>query len=187
MICGPIQLGFHSSTTLVLEICFFSIIHEPLTNEFLKLGGSRCASPQEAGKDVAALIVLISHADQIDDVIFGHEGALKENGETAYLVDAYVSWGMSEVLKGKVMITSSGRSNAIARARPFLSGKSVCIILNILLCVKNKSKMVNELLEGIHLIASVEAISLGAKVRIHSLILYNIISNAAGNSWFDAT
>lgn len=47
--------------------------------------------------------------------------------------------------------------------------------------------MVNELLEGIHLIASVEAISLGAKVGIHPLILYDIISNAAGNSWFDAT
>lgn len=47
--------------------------------------------------------------------------------------------------------------------------------------------MVNELLEGIHLIASVEAIALGAKVGIHPLILYDIISNAAGNSWFDAT
>ncbi|XP_031281953.1 uncharacterized protein LOC116140467 [Pistacia vera] len=186
-------------------------IHEPLINEFLKLGGSRCASPQEAGKDVAALVVLISHADQIDDVIFGHDGALKglhkgsvlilrstmlpshfqkleknlsENGETAYLVDAYVSRAMSEVLKGKVMITSSGRSNAIARARPFLS--AMCEKLYVFegeVGAGSKSKMVNELLEGIHLIASVEAISLGAKVGIHPLILYDIISNAAGNSW----
>ncbi|KAJ0105252.1 hypothetical protein Patl1_19593 [Pistacia atlantica] len=159
-------------------------IHEPLINEFLKLGGSRCASPQGAGKDVAALVVLISHADQIDDVIFGHDGALKENGETAYLVDAYVSRGMSEVLKGKVMITSSGRSNAIARARPFLS--AMCEKLYVFegeVGARSKSKMVNELLEGIHLIASVEAISLGAKVGIHPFILYDIISNAAGNSW----
>ncbi|KAJ0048252.1 hypothetical protein Pint_16924 [Pistacia integerrima] len=207
-------------------------IHEPLINEFLKLGGSRCASPQEAGKDVAALVVLISHADQIDDVIFGHDGALKDggllcvcrvaqslslnssfnhaaitfpeigeesfrqpllhilspnnakNGETAYLVDAYVSRGMSEILKGKVMITSSGRSNAIARARPFLS--AMCEKLYVFegeVGAGSKSKMVNELLEGIHLIASVEAISLGAKVGIHPLILYDIISNAAGNSW----
>jgi 3-hydroxyisobutyrate dehydrogenase-like beta-hydroxyacid dehydrogenase len=40
--------------------------------------------------------------------------------------------------------------------------------------------MVNELLEGIHFIASVEAISLGG---IHPWIIYDIISNAAGNSW----
>ncbi|XP_042944624.1 L-threonate dehydrogenase-like [Carya illinoinensis] len=97
---------------------------------------------------VAALIVLISHADNLNDVIFGNEGALKglhrdvvvilcstllpsdirnlekhltDDCATAYLVDAYVSRGKSELLDGKVMITSSGRSDAIARAQPFLS------------------------------------------------------------------
>lgn len=44
--------------------------------------------------------------------------------------------------------------------------------------------MVNELLEGIHLVTSMEAISLGAKAGIHPLIVYDIISNAAGNSWY---
>lgn len=44
--------------------------------------------------------------------------------------------------------------------------------------------MVNELLEGIHLVAAVEAISLGSQAGVHPWILYNIISNAAGNSWY---
>lgn len=43
--------------------------------------------------------------------------------------------------------------------------------------------MVAMLLEGIHFIASVEALSLGAKAGIHPWIIYDIISNAAGNSW----
>lgn len=43
--------------------------------------------------------------------------------------------------------------------------------------------MVIELLEGIHSVASVEAIGLGAQAGIHPWILYDIISNAAGNSW----
>jgi 3-hydroxyisobutyrate dehydrogenase-like beta-hydroxyacid dehydrogenase len=43
--------------------------------------------------------------------------------------------------------------------------------------------MVNELLEGIHLVAAVEAISLGSQAGVHPWILYDIISNAAGNSW----
>ncbi|KAM4106536.1 hypothetical protein ACB094_04G071700 [Castanea mollissima] len=165
----------------------------------------------EAGRGVAALIVLISHADQINDVIFGNEGALKglpkdaiiilhstilpsyvqnlekrltDDCETAYLVDAYVSRGMSELLDGKVMITSSGRSDAIARARPFLS--AMCEKLYVFegkVGAGSRIKMVNELLEGIHLVASLEAISLGVKVGIHPWIIYNIISNAAGNSW----
>ena len=43
--------------------------------------------------------------------------------------------------------------------------------------------MVVEVLEGIHLVASVEAISLGVQAGIHPWIIYDIISNAAGNSW----
>lgn len=47
--------------------------------------------------------------------------------------------------------------------------------------------MIKELLEGIHLVASLEAISLGTKAGIHPWIIYDIISNAAGNSWFVPT
>ncbi|KAJ4713548.1 ketose-bisphosphate aldolase class-II family protein [Melia azedarach] len=186
-------------------------ISEDLVDKFLKLGGKKCASPVEAGKDVAALVVVISHADQIDEILFGHEGASKglqkgtviilrsailpshiqklektltEDDETAYVVDAYVSRGMSEISKGKLMITSSGRSNSIVRARPFLS--AMCEKLYVFegeIGAGSKVKMVNELLEGIHLIASVEAVSLGVQSGIHPWIIYDIISNAAGNSW----
>ncbi|KAD6454515.1 hypothetical protein E3N88_09221 [Mikania micrantha] len=45
------------------------------------------------------------------------------------------------------------------------------------------SKMVIELLKGIHFVSSVEAISLGVQDGVHPWILYDIISNAAGNSW----
>ncbi|XP_047156761.1 L-threonate dehydrogenase-like [Vigna umbellata] len=47
----------------------------------------------------------------------------------------------------------------------------------------SKVKMVNVMLEGIHFINAVEALSLGAKIGIHPWIIYDIISNAAGNSW----
>ncbi|CAL5368482.1 unnamed protein product [Camellia sinensis] len=47
-----------------------------------------------------------------------------------------------------------------------------------------KIKMVIELLEGIHFVSSVEAISLGAQAGIHPWIIYDIVSNAARNSWW---
>ncbi|XP_021614758.1 uncharacterized protein LOC110616633 isoform X3 [Manihot esculenta] len=185
-------------------------IEGALVDKFSNLGGVRCASPHEIGKDVAALIILLSHVDQINDVIFGQQGALKglqkgaviilrstifpshvqtlekslvADGVKAYLVDAYVSRGMSEVLDGRI-ISSSGTSEAIAKARPILS----------VMCEKlytfegevgagSKIKMVNELLEGIHLVASVEAISLGCQAATNPWMVYDIISNAAGNSW----
>ncbi|MED6155593.1 hypothetical protein PIB30_006459 [Stylosanthes scabra] len=186
-------------------------ISDSSIDELLKLGGRRCSSPLEVGRDVTALVVLICHADQTKDLIFGEEGVLKglksdtvlilrstispsilqkmekelaEVHEINYIVDAYVSLGRSDDLNGKVTIASSGRPDAIAKARPVLSA----------MCEKlftfegeigggSKVKMVSELLEGIHFIASVEALSLGAKAGIHPWIIYDIISNAAGNSW----
>ncbi|KAL6001464.1 hypothetical protein ACLOJK_007202 [Asimina triloba] len=43
--------------------------------------------------------------------------------------------------------------------------------------------MVIELLEGIHLVASLEALFLGTQAGVHPRILYDILSNAAGSSW----
>ncbi|WVZ15797.1 hypothetical protein V8G54_013363 [Vigna mungo] len=185
-------------------------INNPVIEEIVKLGGVRCSSPSEAGRDVTALVILISHIDQTNDLIFGDEGALKglkpdtvlilrstflpsflhklekdlEIHEIAYVVDAYVSYGRSDALNGKVIIVSSGRLDAIARAHHILTA----------MCEKlftfegeigggSKVKMVNVMLEGIHFINAVEALSLGAKIGIHPWIIYDIISNAAGNSW----
>ncbi|GMQ11561.1 hypothetical protein CsSME_00054150 [Camellia sinensis var. sinensis] len=183
----------------------------PLLDEFTNQGGIRCACPVEAGKDVVALVVLISHADQINDLLFGHESALKglrkdaviilhstilpahiqklekrltEDLERVFVVDIYVSKGMSEVLNGKIMIISSGQSDAITRARPILSAMSERLyVFEGALGAGSKIKMVIELLEGIHFVSSVEAISLGAQAGIHPWMIYDIISNAAGNSW----
>ncbi|XP_052181306.1 uncharacterized protein LOC127794335 [Diospyros lotus] len=193
------------------DVKAFEPCSSALLDEVIKQGGIRCDNLIEAGKDVAALVVLISHADQINDLFFGHESALKglhedtililhtsilpadiqklekrlkEASERACLVDAYVYRGMSGVLNGKVMIISSGGSDSITRARPILSAmcEKLCIFEGEL-GAGSKTKMVMDLLEGIHLVASVEAISLGVQAGIHPWILYDIISNAAGNSW----
>ncbi|KAG4400652.1 hypothetical protein GLYMA_07G103000v4 [Glycine max] len=214
-------IGFVGLDELSLEMAAKAIRHgydvqafeinDPVIEELVKLGGVKCPSPSEAGRDVSALVVLISHVDQTNHLIFGEKGALKdlksdtvlilrsnilpsflqklekdlaEIHKIAYVVDAYVSYGRSDDLNEKVTIASSGRLDAIARARPILSA----------MCEKlftfegeigggSKVKMVTVMLEGIHFINAVEALSLGAKIGIHPWIIYDIISNAAGNSW----
>ncbi|XP_060205429.1 uncharacterized protein LOC132633191 isoform X2 [Lycium barbarum] len=183
----------------------------PLVDKFLKLGGKVCANPTEARKGVAALVILLSHADQINDLILGDKGVLNGLSKdtviifhsnvlpsqiqkleldlrdcygTNSIVDIYVSKAVSDILNDKTMIISSGSSESIARAQPILS--AMCAKLYTFegeLGAGSKAKMVIELLEGIHSVASVEAICLGAQAGIHPWILYDIISNAAGNSW----
>ncbi|KAK4752559.1 hypothetical protein SAY87_021357 [Trapa incisa] len=180
-----------------------------LMDDFLKRGGDQCNCPMEAAKGAAALIVLISHPDQINDLFFGPEGACKglqedalvilhstilpsyiekiekrltEEGKVQYVVDAYASKKTSD--NGKLLVTSSGKSDATSRARPILSAISdKLFIFDGEIGAGSKTKLVNELLEAIHLVASVEAIALGCKAGIHPWIIYDIISNAAGNSW----
>ncbi|KAG2268635.1 hypothetical protein Bca52824_063190 [Brassica carinata] len=186
-------------------------ISTEMVEEFTELGGCKCDSPADVGKGAAAVVVLLSHPDQIQDVIFGDEGVIKgiqkgavlllsstipplhlqklekqitEGKEQIFVVDAYVLKGMSELLDGKLMIIASGRSDSITRAQPYLT--AMCQKLYTFegeIGAGSKVKMVNELLEGIHLVAAVEAISLGSQAGVHPWILYDIISNAAGNSW----
>ncbi|KAF8081353.1 hypothetical protein N665_0891s0028 [Sinapis alba] len=186
-------------------------ISTEMVEKFTELGGCKCDSPADVGKGAAAVVVLLSHPDQIEDVIFGEEGVMKglqkgavlllsstispmhlqklekqlaEGREQIFVVDAYVLKGMSELLDGKLMIIASGRSDSITRAQPYLT--AMCQKLYTFegeIGAGSKVKMVNELLEGIHLVAAVEAISLGSQAGVHPWILYDIISNAAGNSW----
>ncbi|CAI9113691.1 OLC1v1014344C1 [Oldenlandia corymbosa var. corymbosa] len=183
----------------------------PLVDEFSKLGGRRCRNAMEMGKGLAALVILISHDDQMNDIIREHEGILKglekdatiifhaagplvdlhqsekileASYHTHPIVDIYVSRAASDNLNGKLLIISSGKSGDAHRAKPILS--AMCEKLYLFegeLGAGSKAKLVIELLEGIHFIASVEAISLGTQAGIHPWILYDIISNAAGNSW----
>ncbi|KAL1533220.1 hypothetical protein AAHA92_33137 [Salvia divinorum] len=182
-----------------------------LMDDFSNLGGKRCGNLTEIKQGVNALVTLISHFDQIDDLFQGDEGILKglpkdviiiihstmlpvhiekleksltEDHHVANVVDMYAFKAVSEVSHGKVMIISSGLSKSTSRAKPFLSamGKKLFSFEGDV-GAGSKSKMIIELLEGIHLVASLEAISLSAQAGIHPLTVYDIVSNAAGNSW----
>ncbi|KAL6586472.1 hypothetical protein OROMI_001460 [Orobanche minor] len=181
-----------------------------LMDGFSELGGKKCASLMETGKGVNALVTLVSHVDQIEDLFYGDEGALKgllkdviiivhstilpahiQNMEKVFteyyqmkVVDMYVLKGVSETSNGRLMIVSSGQLESLSRAQPFLSAMSGKLFLfEGDLGAGSKCKMVIELLEGIHFVASLEAMSLGVQAGIHPWIIYDIISNAAGSSW----
>ncbi|KAL9237723.1 hypothetical protein vseg_012239 [Gypsophila vaccaria] len=176
-----------------------------------KFGGTICASAVEAVTDVTAVVFLVSDLEQINEFILGPHGVAKvlnkntavilrtvllpaevqklekcltEEYEINGVIDAYVSKGRSEELNGKLMIIASGKSAAITKSHSLLS--AMCEKLYVFegdIGAGSKVKMVNEVLEAIHLVAAVEAISLGVQSKIHPWILYDIISNAAGNSW----
>ncbi|KAK1278673.1 hypothetical protein QJS04_geneDACA017166 [Acorus gramineus] len=176
---------------------------------FLKLGGTKCANPKEAGRAASAVIVLTSIEDQMDNLFFGEEGILKELHKDAviiiqspvslariqklakhlagagytYIVDVHASGGVSKDLNGKVLATMSGKREAIEKAEAVVSAMDGKLyVFEGEIGVGSKIRMVNKLLEGIHLVVALEAMFLGARAGIHPSIIYDIISHAAGSS-----
>ena len=47
----------------------------------------------------------------------------------------------------------------------------------------SKVKMINQLLAGVHIAAAAEAMALGIKAGADPQVLYDVITNSAGNSW----
>ncbi|XP_020090236.1 uncharacterized protein LOC109711535 isoform X2 [Ananas comosus] len=209
---GLDELSLELASSLVkagYRVHGYEVAGPSVMDGFLDLGGVRCESPMNAARDAAAIIILIN-TDDIANVFFGTEGLVKglqknvviilrstllpshvqnlekkltDMEKEVFLVDAHVFQGCSEALSQKIVVIASGRENATLRAQPFLSALSDKIYLfEGDIGTSSKIKLVNDLLEGIHLVASVEAMFLGVRAGIHPLILYDIISNAAGSS-----
>ncbi|KAI4975758.1 uncharacterized protein LOC123409678 [Hordeum vulgare subsp. vulgare] len=172
-------------------------------------GGVRCASPAETTRD-AVLVVVLSDADEVDELFFGAQGIakglckeaivlirstlvpshleklgqkLKDEKKDISLLDSYIFSGLSDELKENIFVVASGRKDVAERAGKFFSGldKTIYFVEGEFGC-SSKIRLVNDLLESIHFVASTEAMFLGVRAGIHPSIIYDIISNAAGSS-----
>ncbi|KAJ6793144.1 Uncharacterized protein M6B38_111235 [Iris pallida] len=187
----------------------FEDVESSAMDRFLKLGGAKCASPMDAAKD-ASTVVVVKSMEESNDILFGKQGVVKGLNKDAVvilrsallpnditklqksftdevgpvlLVDAYIFQGYFEGSKEKIIVIASGSQEAVQKAHHVLSALSEKLyIFEDEVGTASKIKMVNDLLEGIHMVASVEAMFLGVRAGIHPTILYDIISNAAGSS-----
>lgn len=44
--------------------------------------------------------------------------------------------------------------------------------------------MVNQLLAGVHIASAAEGIAFGARLGLNTRLIYDIVSNSSGSSWF---
>lgn len=100
------------------------------------------------------------------------------------LVDCPVSGGTVRAAEGTLTVLASGSEEALKRAKPLLSclSKDLFIIPGGI-CAASNVKMTNQLLCGVHIAAAAEAMALAARAGLNTREVYDIIANAAGNSW----
>lgn len=183
----------------------------PVALATLKSAGAKeTATSAEAFADkLNAVLLLLVNAAQVKQVMFGDNGlAAKLKPGTAVMVsstisaqdakdiavqleahqlimlDAPVSGGAAKAAEGDMTVMAAGSKQAFELLKPVLdavASKVYCIGEEIGLGAT--VKIIHQLLAGVHIAAGAEAMALAARAGIPLATMYDVVTNAAGNSW----
>lgn len=101
-----------------------------------------------------------------------------------HFVDCPISGGAARALSGELTMMASGTDAALSMSKPVLEacGKEVHMIKGGA-GMGQTVKMAHQLLAGVHIVATAEALALAAKAGVDVEQMYDIVCGAAGNSW----
>ena len=184
-------------------------VRKEVLDKFAAAGGVACANPAELAAKVDVVITLVVNAAQTEMVLFGENGAvsamkpgsvvissatvapdfavelgkrLAEKG--LLLLDAPVSGGAARAASGEMTMMTSGPADVYAKIEDVLAGMAGKVYrLGDTHGIGSKVKIINQLLAGVHIAASAEAMALGLREGVNPDALYDVITHSAGNSW----
>ena len=172
-------------------------------------GGTGKSSVKSAVENCVAVIVLVVNDKQVEDVLFGIDGAVeglssgaviiqsstipaayaKECGDRLLdqgfeMIDAPVSGGAAGARSGNLSIMASGPDSAFEKTADIMDAMSGKIHrLGSEHGIGSTVKTVNQLLAGVHIAAAAEAMAFGVRAGANPRELYDVISGSAGSSW----
>ncbi|WP_404935210.1 L-threonate dehydrogenase [Nitratireductor sp. L15S-10] len=134
-----------------------------------------------AGKLPAGTPVMISSTVSADDARrFGLE--LERAGHI--MLDAPVSGGPVKAREGAMTVMAAGREEAFSRLAPVLDAVAERVFrISDRVGDGAAVKVIHQLLAGVHIAAGAEAMALAARSGIPLDTMYEVVTNAAGNSW----
>lgn len=184
-------------------------LRSEVLTRFEDAGGTTATSPSEAVKNADIAFIFVVNAAQCETVLFGEHGAIaaarpntifalcatmppsdaarlckriSEAGMCA--LDLPVSGGSAKALSGEMTLMAAGAPADFDRAAPALDAISAKIFrLGDTPGMGSQVKMINQLLAGVHIAATAEAMTLGAAAGIDLKTLLDVISACAGTSW----
>jgi putative dehydrogenase len=184
-------------------------IRADAVQKIVDAGGHRADSPVALGKIVDALIILVVNADQTEAVLFGENGAAaslapgsvviasatvspeyarglgKRLAEMGLLmIDGPVSGGAAKAATGEMTVMAAGSPEAFAKCAGVLDAIAGKVYrLGDEPGPGSVTKMVNQLLAGVHIAAAGEAMALAIRAGANPDQVYEVICNSAGGSW----
>ncbi|ADP11906.1 Putative oxidoreductase [Erwinia sp. Ejp617] len=159
--------------------------------------------------DLDAVLLLVVNAAQVKQILFAEKGlAARLKPGTAVMVsstlssqdaqniaqqlaahqlimlDAPVSGGAEKAAKGEMTVMASGSDRAFALLQPVLDAVAAKVYrIGSEIGQGSTVKIIHQLLAGVHIAAGAEAMALAARAGIPLATMYEVVTNAAGNSW----
>lgn len=177
----------------------------------LREAGARDAqSSADAFADrLEAVLLLVVNAAQVNAILFGENGlAPKLKPGTAVMVsstisaqdaqqiaqrlaqhqllmlDAPVSGGAAKAATGEMTVMASGSDAAFTYLQPVLDAVAAKVYrVGSEIGLGSTVKIIHQLLAGVHIAVGAEAMALAARAGIPLETMYDVVTNAAGNSW----
>jgi putative dehydrogenase len=184
-------------------------VRPAVVESFVAQGASGAQSPADLAARCTVVVVLVVNAEQVESVMFGEGGAVSAMkpgtavimsvtlppdyaeklaqrlaAKGVLMLDAPVSGGEAKAATGEMTVMASGPPQAFAACEGVLAAIAQKVYrLGETAGTGSKVKMINQLLAGVHIAASAEAMALGIKAGADPGVLYEVISNSAGSSW----
>ncbi len=155
-----------------------------------------------------SILILVVNAAQVNTVLFkaGLAAVLKPNtpvmvsatisAEDAkqieaklaeynlVMLDAPVSGGAVKAESGEMTIMASGAQSTFDALEPVLNATAAKVYnIGEAIGLGATVKIIHQLLAGVHIAAGAEAMALAARANIPLDLMYDVVTNAAGNSW----
>ncbi len=198
----------HSLLRAGIETHAFDLRREALT-DFAAAGGRAHETAAAAVTGVEVVFLFVVNSDQADDVLFGAGGAVAAaRPSTVFAIsvtqdptrtedqarrlaaagmlclDAPVSGGSAKAMSGEMTVMASGSAQAFDRAATPLAAIAGRVFrLGERPGAASKMKMINQLLAGVHIAATAEAMVLAAAAGLDLDEVIAVIRDSAGMSW----
>lgn len=183
----------------------------PAALETLRQAGARDAQTAADGfvDQLEAVLLLVVNAKQVNAILFGDNGlAARLKPGTVVMVsstisaqdaqqieqrlaqhqllmlDAPVSGGAAKAAVGEMTVMASGSEAAFERLQPVLEAVAAKVYrVGSEIGLGSTVKIIHQLLAGVHIAAGAEAMAMAARAGIPLDTMYEVVTNAAGNSW----
>ncbi len=188
----------------------YGIDINPQALKELKASGAKNVSTNAAdfAESLDAILLLVINAKQVNKILFEDGLAAKLKKGTAIMVsstiaahdaksieaklnkhsllmlDAPVSGGAAKAELGEITVMASGSDESFAKLKPVLDAIASNVYrIGDEIGLGATVKIIHQLLAGVHIAVGAEAMALAARSKIPLDIMYDVVTNAAGNSW----